>query len=47
MPVTRSCTFVDERVERLAQRREPEAVVDEVGVLQADEPRQAVEVPGR
>src|SRR6476661_8054595 len=31
--------FVDERVERLAQRREPEAIVDGVGVLEAHGPR--------
>ena len=38
---------VDEGVERVAQRREPEAVVDDVGVLQADRPGEPVEVPRR
>ena len=36
---------VDVGVERLAQRREPEAVVDGVGVLQADSARESIALP--
>ena len=40
-PVTRSCTFADERVDRLARRRVPEAVVDQIRVLHAEVARSA------
>ena len=36
-----------ERIERGARRREPQAVVDEVGIMQADQSRQTIEIPGR
>src|SRR5262245_29412637 len=36
--------FVDVRVERVAQRREPRAAIDELGVLTADAAREARDV---
>ena len=47
VPVTRSCTLPTERVDGLARRREPVAVVDQVGVLHAEVGRQPLEVARR
>ena len=38
--------LLHERVEGLAQRREPQAVVNQIGIVAADKPREALEVPG-